>query len=118
MMRLNKTVRTWGWFVLTLFFGIIAVKSIPKEFYDLGGDSAQYIILGESLSQGKGLRMVNYPGEPFSFYYPPVFSLLLSPIIYFFGRNFYLMHLLVALLGYLSLYFLYWVSRIMVRAQV
>jgi 4-amino-4-deoxy-L-arabinose transferase-like glycosyltransferase len=95
------------WISLTLIFWIIQFLCIPKEFYDLGGDSAQYIILAESVSQGKGFRMINYPGEPFSFYYPPVFPLLLSPIIYFFGRNFYLMHLLVAFLGYLSLFFLY-----------
>ena len=37
---------------------------IPGEFLDLGGDSAQYIILAESLVQGKGFRILNYPQEP------------------------------------------------------
>jgi len=49
------------WFVLTLFFWVLAIYSIPPEFIDLGGDSAQYIILAESLAQGKSLRMLNYP---------------------------------------------------------
>lgn len=80
---------------------------IPSEFNDVGGDSAQYIILAESLAQGKGFRMVNYPQEPFSAYYPPVFPLLLAPLIYFWGRNFYLMRVLTALLGYVSLFFMY-----------
>ncbi len=52
--------------------------------------------------------MINYPSQPFSFYYPPVFPLILVPIVYFLGRDFYLMHLVVAFLGYLSLFFLYW----------
>lgn len=95
------------WFIPTIFFWIFAIQNIPAEFTDLGGDSAQYIILAESLAHGKGFRMANYPQEPFSSYYPPVFPLLLTPIIFLGGRNFYLMHLLVALLGYTSLFFLY-----------
>lgn len=102
---MNKNI--WLWVIFSLFFLGTTLKGIPKEFLDLGGDSAQYIILAESLSQGKGLRMANYPQEPLSFYYPPIFSLLLTPIVFFWGRNFYLIHLLIALLGYTSLFFLY-----------
>ncbi|MBU1134310.1 MAG: glycosyltransferase family 39 protein [Candidatus Omnitrophica bacterium] len=102
-----REVYKWRWIVLSLFFWFIAISNIPKEFLDLGGDSAQYIILSESLCEGTGLRAINLPKSPFFYHYPPVFSLFLCPIIYFFGRNFYLMHILVALLGYLSLFFLY-----------
>lgn len=108
---LEKISKNWSWITLTLVFWLVFFKCVPRQFFDLGGDSAQYIILGESLSQGKFLRMINYPGEPISFYYPPVFPLLLFPIIYFFGRNFYLMHLLVAFLGYLSLLFFYLIFK-------
>ena len=95
------------WILFSLFFVYICVANLSNEFLDLGGDSAQYIILAESLSQGLGYRAINYPQEPFSYHYPPVFPLLLSPIIYFFGRNFYLIRLLTALLGYGSLFFIY-----------
>ena len=106
-MILKKLIKNWHWILISLFFWIIALKCIPTDFCDLGGDSAQYITLAESLAQGKGLRMLNYPGEPFYFYYPPVFALLLYPIIKFWGRNFYIMHLLIALFGYASLYVMY-----------
>ena len=95
------------WILLTVIFWVIALTDMPRDFYDLGGDSAQYIILAESLAQGKGFRALNYPSEPFSAYYPPVFPLFLAPIIYFWGRNFYLMRVLTALLGYVSLFFIY-----------
>ncbi len=107
MSKPNKIVKASACFLIVFIFWSVAFKVIPKEFYDLGGDSTHYIILAESLSSGKGLRLVNYPGEPLSFYFPPAFPFLLSFIIYFWGRNFYLMHLLVAILGFLSLFFLY-----------
>ena len=95
------------WILLTVIFWVIALTGMPRDFYDLGGDSAQYIILAESLAQGKGFRALNYPHEPFSAYYPPVFPLFLAPIIHFWGRNFYLMRVLTAGLGYVSLFFIY-----------
>jgi len=95
------------WIILFFVFWLTALLYIPKGFLDLGGDSAQYIILAESIAHGQGYKAVNYPGEPFFYHYPPVFPLLLSPIVYFFGRNLFLMHLLIALLGYASLFILY-----------
>lgn len=103
----NIIVKNWKWIALSLIFWFMAFRCIPRIFCDLGGDSAQYIILGESISKGLGLKLVNYPQEPVSFYFAPVLCFLLSPIIHFFGRNFYLMHILVAILGFLSLYFFY-----------
>lgn len=97
----------WVWAVLLLFFGLLVFRFMPRGFFDLGGDSAQYIILAEGISQGKWLKAINLPGEPFYFYYPPIFPLLLFPIIYFFGRNFLSMYLLVALTGSLSLIFIF-----------
>lgn len=107
MIKIESITSRWQWFALSIIFWCIMYYCIQGIFYDFGGDSAQYIILGESLSQGKGLRMLNYPGEPLSTYFPPVFPILLWPILYFLGRNFYVLHLFVALLGYASLFFLY-----------
>lgn len=99
--------RNWLWVVLTLIFWLAIFKYIPGQFTDIGGDSAQYIILAQSASEGKWLKAINFPNEPFYLYYPPVFPLLLFPIVAFWGRNFYLMHILVALLGYASLFFIF-----------
>ncbi len=106
-MRRNIIVKYWKCLVLLLRFWFMSLRCIPAGFYDLGGDSAQYIILAESLSRGTGLRLINYPGEPLSFFFPPVLCFLLTPVIYFFGRNFYLMQIVVAALGFFSLYFFY-----------
>ena len=97
--------------ILFLVFWPIVILSIPHQFLDLGGDSAQYIILAQSISRGTGYRAVNYPDSPFCYHYPPVFPLLLSSIVYFFGGNLYPMHILIALLGFLSLLFLYKLFR-------
>lgn len=105
-MIFKKIIKNWNWAALSLCFLISALRLIPAEFLDLGGDSAQYIILAESLTQGKGLRMVNYPDEPLS-NLPPVFPSLLTPILFFFGRNLWLMHLLVSIFAFLSLVLFY-----------
>lgn len=100
MIKPGKLSGKPAWIILGICFWVAVLRFIPADFLDLGGDSAQYITLSESLSQGRGLRMLNYPAEPLSFYYPPVFPLLLFPIIHFLGRNFYAMHLLVAGFGF------------------
>jgi len=93
---------------LSLIFWVFIFINISGDFVNFGGDSSQYIILAESLARGTGYHAINQPGSPSFFYYPPVFPLIISPIIYFFGRNFYLMYLLIAVFGYLSLIFLYY----------
>ena len=92
---------------LLLLFWVIILKNIPAGFYELGGDSAQYIILAESLAKGAGYHALNYPGSPFFYHYPPLFPLILSPVVYFFGRNFFLMHLVTACFGFICLLPLY-----------
>lgn len=110
MMALKNHIdikRKYSWVIFVVIFFVFVFKYIPSGFLDMGGDSSQYIILSESLAGGNGYKAVNYPGEPVSMQYPPVFPALLVPIIYFFGRNFYILHLLVALTGALSFLLLY-----------
>ncbi len=94
------------WVILSLVFWIVAVSYAPREFIDLGGDSAQYIILAESVINGRGLSLINYPKSPPSAF-SPLFSILLVPFVYFFGRDFFLMHMLVVGFAYFSLFFFY-----------
>jgi len=95
------------WLILILFFAILVFINSPKDFTDLGGDSAQYIILAESITKGLGFKAINLPSAPFFYHFPPLFPLILSFIIYFFGRNFYLMHILISFLGLSGLFFFY-----------
>ena len=103
----NFKIYKLKWIFLSLIFWSIVFLKIPSEFLDFGGDSAQYIILAESLAKGLGYRAINYPNSPFFYHYPPGFPLILSFVVKFFGRNFYLMHILIAFLGYLSIIFSY-----------
>jgi 4-amino-4-deoxy-L-arabinose transferase-like glycosyltransferase len=87
---------------LLLIVGIY-LSFINPDLGDLAGDSAQYIFLAISLSQGRGYSSINYPGQPPHTKYPFVFPILLVPIIYFFGQNLTLMHLLIVLFAVLGL---------------
>jgi len=90
-------IAVWaGFYLQSLHFGLHNFK-----------DSAYYIILAEGLSRFQGLRALCYPGHPLSKYCAPLFPLMLSPILYFFGRNFVLMHGLVLLFSLLTLFFTY-----------
>ena len=52
------------------------------------GDSAEYILLAESLAAGEGFTNQHYPGGPPHTDYPPGFPALLVPILWLFGRNY------------------------------
>lgn len=106
------------WFILSFLYIIITILNISAYFVDIGGDSAQYIILAENLAKARGYRMTNYPTDPFCTHYPPLFPLLLSAIIYFFGRNYYLMLSLNAVLAYFALILFYKILRKYSRPQL
>lgn len=85
--------------LLSLIFLGIAICNIPLGVWNLAGDASQYIILAKSIISGKGYINIADPGGQFFYMYPPVFPLLLAPILYFIGQNFFLMHILVVLFG-------------------
>ena len=88
--------------VCTIVYGF----TLNHELGGFGGDNAQYIFLAQSISEGKGYRSINMPGEPVNGQYPPVYPLLLAPIIYLFGKTFFLMHLEIIVFSLLSLFIL------------
>jgi len=104
-------MRNWRYFVLSVLFIIAALIFIKPDFSDFGGDSAQYIIVAEAAAKGLGFKMINCPGSPVSFLYPPVFPALLAAVELLFGRNFYAMYWLIAFLGWLALIFFYRVFK-------
>ncbi len=70
-------------------------------------DSATYIMLGKSLISGHGFKYMGIPHTK----YPFMFPLMLSPIIGLFGRNFFLMRLLIVLMALGSIGFTFWLFR-------
>ncbi|MEO0107745.1 MAG: hypothetical protein ABIK62_01050 [candidate division WOR-3 bacterium] len=67
-----------------------------------GGDNAQYMILARALTQGEYANL-HEPGTPPHTQYPPVFPLLLAPLVAAFGLNPIPLKLLVLLLSLASL---------------
>lgn len=77
---------------LLLFLGIgysLFLFLVPTCTY-LFPDSAQYLILARALKEGKGYRMINFPGDPECEYYPPLWPLLLSFFVPTQQMNFFL----------------------------
>ena len=97
---------------LLLIISCLIVYSTTFNFLiDSGGDSAQYVLLAESISKGIGYKTINSPGVPLHTQYPFLFPLLLSPIVFFLGYNLLSMHLLMIILGTLSIFVIYLIFK-------
>ncbi len=111
-MRMNK--------FLLLFLGIYILLSIfvfdPKLY--TGGDNAVYIILAESIVDGKGYRNVSLPEEPPHTQFPPGFPLLLSLPILLFGPNIIILKLIVFLTSIGAFIFMYKICGFLFREEV
>ena len=99
----------WG---AALIFVVMAVAlNIARGHFIVGSDSAQYIIIAESLAHGQGLKMLNYPGEPVS-NLAPLLSVIMAPVIFFFGRLLEGMYTIVAVSAAFSLAAVYKLFRL------
>jgi 4-amino-4-deoxy-L-arabinose transferase-like glycosyltransferase len=67
------------------------------------GDDVSYVTLAQALASGRGYVNSVYPGDPPELQYPPLFPLLLTPVISLFGQNLLLLKLIPALAGALAL---------------
>src|SRR5690348_1770869 len=59
-------------------------RSMPH--LGLHQDDAIYLVGAKSLAEGRGYRIDSLPGAPFQTKYPPVLSLLLTPVWKYGGR--------------------------------
>src|ERR1700757_562277 len=77
--RLNSRFRTDTVVVLTLFV-LVIVSWLPRLSgpIDLRWDSGVYYILGTSLAEGKGYRLLNEPGDIEANQYPPLFPAIIA----------------------------------------
>ncbi len=96
VLKRNRTA-----FLLAFFFLFYAFSL--NGFLGANGDDANYAILAKALAEGKGYTDLQSPGQPFHAHFPPVFPLLISPLVFFFGLNFFAVKFLVSFIAVLVL---------------
>ena len=89
--------------VLFLVFIALAAGSLTADLPE-GGDDVSYVSLAESLVAGRGYVSAIYPGNPPVLEYPPVFPLLLSPLVAAFGARLLILKMIPALAGGTALF--------------
>ena len=85
-----------------LLFAAVLSFSLQGQI-EIINDSGAYLSLAQSLVSGEGYRDIFLDGSPAHTKYPPVFPLLLAPLVYLFGLNFWVIRLLSVGLGVLAL---------------
>ena len=89
--------RRLPWLVLLLVCLVLFGSTVHNELGDIGGDSATYVLLAKSLATGQGYRDLADPAQRPHVKYPPLFPLMLAPLVSAFGPlTFWPMHALVA----------------------
>ena len=94
--------------IVILIFAVFYIFLLDNSLSFVLTDTHTYILLGKSLSLGQGYRQIWLPGNPEYKKTPPFFPLLLAPIIYFLGYNFFVMKLIcvITAIGSLGLVYL------------
>jgi 4-amino-4-deoxy-L-arabinose transferase-like glycosyltransferase len=75
------------------------------------GDNAEFVILSQSISQGEGFKLINYPDPIPNKRYPPGFPLLLTPMILLFGTNIVLLKAIVVISYLISILGIFFILR-------
>jgi len=99
-------VNTSRQIIILAIFTLLATNALTP-LISPNGDNTSYIILAESLTQGKGYTNTFYPGEPAETQYPPLLPILIVPIIALLGQNFLAMKCIALLFGLLGLTAMY-----------
>ena len=76
-------LKRWRWYELFIVIILVAVAAISWSRrligpIDLRYDASTYYILGTSLAEGKGYRLLNEPGEIEATQYPPLFPIMVA----------------------------------------
>jgi 4-amino-4-deoxy-L-arabinose transferase-like glycosyltransferase len=89
-----------------LLFVVFLVPYLEGQ-NEIINDSGAYMSLAQSLLSGEGYRDIFLDGSPAHTKYPPIFPLLLVPVIYLCGLNLWAIRLCIVGLGVLALYAIY-----------
>lgn len=92
-------------FIIFIFI-IAQINSFNTTLSD-DGDNALYIILAKSISEGTGYREINDPTMPQHTKFPPLFPIILSPLILLFGINISVLKTFIILLSIITLIVIY-----------
>lgn len=94
--------RWWVWASLALAAGLY-LACVTDELGDLGGDTASYLLLAQSLLDGHGYRSLESPTTPRHTRYPFVWPVMLMPLIAVAGIRYGVLHLAVVVLMVVAL---------------
>lgn len=75
--------------IVSLLLGLFQFNERPVGAFT---DDAHYVILAESLAQGSGYRLINFPDAPVESAFPPGWPFLLTPLVAFLPGNFAALH--------------------------
>jgi len=92
----------WIFFVALL----ILYTSFANNYIGSNADDSIYVVLGKSLAEGNGYRMISSPENYVNVEYPPLFPVFIAGI-FILGGNIFVIKLLITVLGVLSIYSLY-----------
>ncbi len=87
----------WAWLALALCCVLLFGSAAHHALGDMGGDSAIYVLLARAITTGQGYRDLIDPLRRPQVKFPPVFPLMLAPVVACCGPHaFWPMHALVA----------------------
>ena len=110
-----RWVQSSRWFLLALVVWLLCTAAfVTPTLGDLGGDSAQYLMLADALGRGAGYVDAHLPDAPPHVHYPPGFAALLAPVVALCGVHAYLV---VKLLLVAAMAFGFWCAFRFLRAR-
>jgi len=104
--------------LLILFIYLVLSMFLFDPKLSTGGDNAIYIILGESISTGKGYKNIHMPDESEHTQYPFGFPLLLALFMLIFGSNVIGLKVFIFLFGCGVTYFMYKISSYLLKENI
>jgi hypothetical protein len=109
--QLNARIFT-GLYLLILFFSFVKTyQYIFDEKIDLGGDNANYYILGEALAEGHGFKNIHMYGTPPHNHFPPGYPAIIAVVMKFFSDEITTIKTANGVMFFLTLIILFFIFR-------
>ncbi len=85
---------------------LLLYLSFANNYIGSNADDSIYVVLGNSLAEGNGYRMISSPENYVNAEYPPLFPIFIAGIILV-GGNIFIIKLFIAILAVIGVYSLY-----------
>ena len=99
---------------ISLFLSLYAFNPSPATW----GDNAEFVILSQSISEGKGFKLINFPTPIPNKRYPPGFPLLLMPMTFLFGTDIVLLKTIIVITFIVSIIGIFLILRQLVTTWI